>query len=62
MKHDDRIVGMTSAAFIWTISAIGIFCGMGFIISPILLTIGLLTVSLYFEKVEKYIKKDIENK
>jgi putative Mg2+ transporter-C (MgtC) family protein len=62
MKHDDRIIGMTTAAFIWTISAIGILCGMGFIISPILLTIGLLTISLYFEKVERYIKKDIDKK
>ena len=62
MKHDDKIVGMTSAAFIWAISAIGILCGMGFIISPILLTIGLLTVSLYFEKLERYIKNDIEKK
>ena len=48
MKHDDKIIG--------------ILCGMGFIISPILLTIGLLTVSLYFEKLERYIKKDIEKK
>jgi putative Mg2+ transporter-C (MgtC) family protein len=62
MKHDDRIIGMTSAAFIWTISAIGILCGMGFIISPILLTIGLLTVSVNFEKVERYIKRDIDKK
>lgn len=62
MKHDDRIIGMTTASFIWTISAIGILCGMGFIISPILLTIGLLTISLYFEKVERYIKKDTDKK
>ena len=62
MKHEDRIIGMTSAAFIWAISAIGILCGMGFVISPILLTIGLLTVSVNFEKVERYIKRDIDKK
>lgn len=60
MRNDDKIVGITTAAFIWSISAIGILCGMGFIISPILLTIGLVTVSHYFENVEKYIKENQE--
>ena len=60
MRNDDKIVGITTAAFIWAISAIGILCGMGFIISPILLTVGLVTVSHYFENVEKYIKEKQE--
>ena len=60
MRHDDKIVGITTAAFIWSISAIGILCGMGFTLAPISLTVGLLLVSWSFEKVEKYIKNKKE--
>lgn len=56
MKNDDRIVGLTTAAFIWVIAGIGILCGMGSVIMPIFLTVGLLVVSWLFEGVEKYIK------
>jgi putative Mg2+ transporter-C (MgtC) family protein len=59
MKNDDKIVGVTTAAFIWVISSIGVLIGVGAIMAPILLTIGLLLISLGFEKVEKYIKKKI---
>lgn len=61
MKTDDKIVGMTTAAFIWVVSAIGILCGIGSTITPILLTIGLLVISKIFEKVEKYIKEHNTN-
>jgi len=57
MKTEDKIVGMTTAAFIWVVSAIGILCGMGSTITPILLTFGLVVVSKMFERVEKYIKE-----
>jgi putative Mg2+ transporter-C (MgtC) family protein len=57
VKNDDKIVGVTTAAFIWCASAIGVIAGMGAVITPIILTIGLLIVSLIFEKVEKLIKK-----
>lgn len=57
MKTEDKIVGMTTAAFIWVVSAIGILCGMGSTITPIILTIGLIIVSKFFERVEKYIKE-----
>lgn len=57
LRNDDKVIGLTTAAFIWTISAIGILCGMGFIIMPIVLTIGLVAVSTSFERVEKYIKQ-----
>ena len=57
MKNDDKIVGVTTAAFIWVISSIGILiaCTNSFLI-PIILTIGLLIISRIFEKVETYIK------
>lgn len=57
LRNDDKVIGLTTAAFIWTISAIGILCGMGFILMPIVLTIGLVAVSTSFERVEKYIKQ-----
>ena len=58
MKHDDKIIGVTPAAFIWIVSAIGILIGSteSFIL-PILLTLGLLLISRIFEKFENYLKK-----
>lgn len=58
MRHDDKISGITTAAFIWVISAIGILCGMGYSIMPIILTLGLVIVLYYFESVEKFITRD----
>jgi putative Mg2+ transporter-C (MgtC) family protein len=58
MKHDDKIIGVTTAAFIWIVSSIGILIGStGSFILPILLTLGLLFISRVFEKFENYLKK-----
>ena len=57
MKTDDKIIGVTTASFIWVISSIGIMIGLGGNLSPILLTIGLLIISLVLEKGESTIKK-----
>lgn len=62
LRNDDKVIGLTTAAFIWTISAIGILCGMGFILTPIVMTTGLIAVSTYFERVEKYIKQNNDKK
>jgi uncharacterized membrane protein YhiD involved in acid resistance len=62
MIDKDRVIGITTAAFIWVISAIGILCGMGMIITPILLTIGLITISRSFEKIERKIRKDFDDR
>jgi putative Mg2+ transporter-C (MgtC) family protein len=62
MIDKDRIIGITTAAFIWVISAIGILCGMGMIITPILLTIGLITISRSFEKIERKIRRDFDDR
>lgn len=35
MRDRDKIIGLTTAAFIWAIAAIGILCGMGGIIVPV---------------------------
>ena len=61
IQNKDKITGLTTAAFIWTISAIGILCGMGFWLTPIILTIGLIAISYLFEGVEEWMKKDSED-
>ena len=58
MRDNDKMIGITTAAFIWVISGIGILAGMGLVIIPIVLTIGLLVVTSLFEKVERYIRND----
>jgi len=61
IQNKDKIIGLTTAAFIWTISAIGILSGMGLVLTPIVLTIGLISISHFFEKVERWMKKDTED-
>ncbi|NBO22567.1 MgtC/SapB family protein [bacterium] len=60
MKNEDKIVGVTTAAFIWVVSVIGIFIGLNWIVSPILMSLGLVFTSRIFEGVEKSIHKNIE--
>lgn len=57
MKHDDKIIGVTTAAFIWVVSAIGVMIGLGYYIVPILITVGLLIISKLFEILERRIKE-----
>ena len=57
MKTNDKIVGVTTASFIWVVSAIGILIGlMDLFWTPLLITIGLLVVNKVFRKVEKHIQ------
>jgi len=60
--NQDKVVGVTTAAFIWVISAIGIIAGMGAILTPISLTLGLLILCIILEKFEPLIKKLKSNK
>jgi len=57
VKNEDKIIGVTTAAFIWVMAAIGILCGLGAALMPIIVTLGLLFVSILFEKFEKIIRK-----
>lgn len=57
VKNEDKIIGVTTAAFIWVVAAIGILCGLGSILMPMIVTIGLLFVSILFEKLEGFIRK-----
>lgn len=58
VKNDDKIVGVTTAAFIWIISSIGILIGtISSLLIPIVLTLGLLLISYIFGIFENYLKK-----
>jgi len=62
----DKITGVTSAAFIWLIASLGVLCGIGYIITSIVFTLGLLILLILLQKVEKninqsQIKKNKEN-
>lgn len=58
MKTNDKIVGVTTAAFIWVVSAIGILVGiLNLFWTPLLITVGLLFINKVFRKVEKHIQK-----
>ncbi len=62
MRQDDRLTGVTTAAFIWIVAAIGILCGIGLVITPILITLIVVLMSWYFETIERNIKSDNDNK
>lgn len=55
-KQDDKIVGVTSAALIWLVAAIGVLIGLDFHITSFALTIGALGLMLILQKFEKIIK------
>jgi putative Mg2+ transporter-C (MgtC) family protein len=57
VKHEDKIIGVTTAAFIWVIAGIGILCGLGAVLMPIVVTFGLLMASVVFEDLEKFIRR-----
>lgn len=57
-KTEDKVVGVTSAAFIWLISSIGVLIGIGYLFSSIAFTLGLLIVLLLLKKVEDKIAKN----
>jgi putative Mg2+ transporter-C (MgtC) family protein len=60
-KHEDKVVGVTSAAFIWLISSVGVLIGIGYLWSSVVFTIGLLIVLLLLQRMESAIKKDKKN-
>ena len=55
-KNADHIVGVTSAAFIWLIASIGVLIGIGYVLAPVVFTIGLLLVSIVLSNVEERLK------
>lgn len=59
-KSNDRIIGVTTASFIWVMCAIGILAGMGFVLVPIVCTAGLMIISLLFHMLERRIEKSVK--
>lgn len=55
-KNEDNIVGITSAAFIWFMASIGVMIGMGYLISPVLFTLGLVLMLTILSKLENKLK------
>lgn len=62
-KSENRIIGFTTASFIWCIAAIGVLIGSGLYTISVLITLGLVLISLVLERVEKMMKtkKDFES-
>lgn len=55
-KHDEKVVGVTSAAFIWFIASIGVIIGLGYLLTGFVLTIGLLFISMLLLILENKLK------
>ncbi|MFN5421841.1 MAG: MgtC/SapB family protein [bacterium] len=58
VKSDQKVTGVTTAAFIWAISGISILIGYNMYLVPIVATLGLVLVAWAFEKVESRIHKN----
>ena len=54
-KAEDKIVGVTSAAFIWFVSSMGVLVGIGYLFSSLVVTLGLLLTMIGIERLEKKI-------
>jgi len=63
MKNKDKIVVVTTSAFIWIVSAIGVFIGaLDLPITSILMALGTVIISRAFNHLEKELKnKNKEN-
>ena len=56
MTQDGKIHGVTSAAVIWTLAALGLMIGLGYLQQSILITVLALTVLLGVDKAENRVK------
>jgi len=52
LRDRHQLVGLTTAATIWTVAAIGIVVGVGYVTAGVLLSVGVLLVLGAFRKVE----------
>ena len=57
-KQEDRVVGVTSAAFIWLMASIGVLIGCGYLLTTLLLTLGLLGLIIMLHRFELHITKN----
>jgi putative Mg2+ transporter-C (MgtC) family protein len=63
-KQEDKVVGVTSAAFIWLVAAIGVLIGTGYLITSTIFTAGFLFVLIALQKLETHInnRQSLKNK
>jgi putative Mg2+ transporter-C (MgtC) family protein len=56
-KSDNRVIGLTTAALIWSTSAVGFALGTGYYLTAIIGTILIITILYPIEKIESKILK-----
>ncbi len=61
LKSEQKVTGVTTAAFIWAISAIGVMIGNNLYLIPITATLFIMLVTFIFEYVERKINKEHES-
>lgn len=62
LKSELRVTGVTTAAFIWAISAIGVLIGNNLYLIPIAATVFITLITFTFEYIERLINKEHEQK
>lgn len=55
LREQRQITGLTTAATIWTVSAIGIVCGAGYTTAGVVLSLGVLVVLVAFRQAEVWL-------
>jgi len=55
LRDQRQITGLTTAATIWTVSAIGIVCGVGYATAGVVLSLGVLVVLVAFRQAEVWL-------
>jgi putative Mg2+ transporter-C (MgtC) family protein len=55
LRDQHQITGLTTAATIWTVSALGIVCGAGYATAAVLLSLGVLVVLVAFRQAEVWL-------
>ena len=58
VKSDQKVSGVTTAAFIWANSGISILIGCNFYLIPVSITIILVLITWLFEKFEKRVHRE----
>lgn len=61
-KGSDGVEGITTAAFIWVVAALGMLVGLGFILESVLLSIGMVIAILILAVFEKFLRRLVNGK
>jgi putative Mg2+ transporter-C (MgtC) family protein len=48
--HNDRVLGLTTAATVWLVTAVGMACGAGLLLLAVVVTLAYFVVALLFPK------------